>query len=152
MHQKDSLNRLTSMGFIRVDNWKLIESNPAFELNQHASAHNVLYAFVVDGRLQYIGKTVVPLRKRMAGYKTPGKSQLTNVRNNENIRASLTQGTLVDIFALPDNGLLYYGGFHVNLAAGLEDSLVRDMSPPWNGGRKESPNQSLEPIEQPQAL
>jgi hypothetical protein len=43
-------------------------------------------------------------------------------------------------------GLLAYGGFHVNLAAGLEDSLILDLSPLWNGGRKESPDQSLEPI------
>jgi hypothetical protein len=38
----------------------------------------------------------------------------------------------VEIYALPDNGLLRYGGFHVNLAAGLEDSIVRDLNPPWN--------------------
>ena len=34
---------------------------------------------------------------------------------------------------LPDTGLLRYGGFHINLAAGLEDSLISDISPPWNG-------------------
>jgi hypothetical protein len=44
----------------------------------------------------------------------------------------------VAIYVLPDNGLLYYGGFHVNLAAGLEDSLVRELQPPWNGGKKDS--------------
>jgi hypothetical protein len=30
-----------------------------------------------------------------------------------------------------------FGGFHLNLAAGLEDSLIRDLRPVWNGGRKE---------------
>jgi hypothetical protein len=25
-----------------------------------------------------------------------------------------------------------YRGFHVNLAAGLEDSIVRDLNLPWN--------------------
>jgi hypothetical protein len=38
----------------------------------------------------------------------------------------------VDIFALPDNGLLHYGGFHINLAAGLEDSLISTLAPSWN--------------------
>ena len=38
----------------------------------------------------------------------------------------------VEIHALPDNGLLYYRGFHVNLAAGLEDSLVATLKPVWN--------------------
>jgi hypothetical protein len=43
-------------------------------------------------------------------------------------------GTSVEIHALPDNdnGLLYYGGIHVNLAAGLEDSLIAALKPSWN--------------------
>ena len=93
----------------------------------------------------YVGKTVQPLRIRMAGYKTPGPTQPTNIKNNGKIREALAQGKRVEIMVLPDNGLLHYGGFHVNLAAGLEDSLVRELMPPWNGGQKESPNQSLQP-------
>jgi len=50
---------------------------------------------------------------------------------------------------LADHGLLHYGGFHVNLAAGLEDSLIRDLNPPWNGGKKESRNEKLEPLDLP---
>jgi len=34
---------------------------------------------------------------------------------------------------LPDNGLLHYGQFHVNLAAGLEDSIISVLQPEWNG-------------------
>jgi hypothetical protein len=55
----------------------------------------------------------------------------------------LVNGKSVEIFALQDNDLLHYGGFDVNLAAGLEDSLVRDLSPPWNGGQKESLSQMV---------
>ena len=36
----------------------------------------------------------------------------------------LSKGKSIDIFALPDNGLIHYGGFHLNLAAGLESSLI----------------------------
>jgi hypothetical protein len=36
------------------------------------------------------------------------------------------------VYAPPDNGLLHYSGFHVNLAAGLEDSLVATIKLPWN--------------------
>ena len=28
---------------------------------------------------------------------------------------------------------LRYGDFDINLAAGLEDSLIAEFSPPWNG-------------------
>jgi len=33
---------------------------------------------------------------------------------------------------LPDNGLLHFGDFHVNLAAGLEDSIIKTLNPLWN--------------------
>ena len=139
------LDRIKAIGFTLAGCWKLSESALAFELNDLATARNVLYAFVVDGELMYMGKTVQRLRTRMTGYKTPGPTQSTNIKNNGNIREASAQGKRVEISVLPDNGLLHYGGFHVNLAAGLEDSLVRELMPSWNGGQKESANQSLQP-------
>jgi hypothetical protein len=111
----------------------------------------VLYAFVSSSsqdakQLMYIGKTVRTLASRMAGYKKPGPSQSTNQKNNANIRSLLQQGKSVEIYVLPDRGL-HYGGFRVNLAAGLEDSIVLQMQPPWNGGKKEGSSEAMEPIE-----
>jgi hypothetical protein len=143
----DKLGRIKVIGFALAGCWKLSDNGLAFELNDLATAHNVLYAFVVDGEVMYVGKTVQPLRTRMAGYKTPGPTQSTNIKNNGKIREALAQGKRVEILMLPDNGLLHYGGFHVNLAAGLEDSLVRELMPPWNGGQKESLSQLLQPTE-----
>ena len=73
-----------------------------------------------------------PLKRRIYGYQNPGPTQSTNIKWNKLIRAALTEGQVVEVHALPDNGLLYYGGFHVNLAAGLEDSLVANLKPKWN--------------------
>jgi hypothetical protein len=143
----DKLARIKTIGFTLVGCWKLNDQVLAFELNELATARNVPYAFVVNDELMYGGKTVQTLRARMAGYKTPGPTQLTNIKNNGYIREALSQGKRVEIHVLPDNGLLHYGGFHVNLAAGLEDSLVRELAPSWNGGQKESPNQTLQPTE-----
>ena len=95
----------------------------------------------------YVGKTNQSLRTRMSGYKSPSATQSTNIKNNCNIRDSIASGRHVEIYVLPDNGLLHYGMFHVNLAAGLEDSVVREMDPPWNGGQKESLIQTLTPTE-----
>ena len=47
-----------------------------------------------------------------------------------------SKDSVIEIHALPDNGLLYYGGFHVNLAAGLEDNLIKILKPEWNRGGK----------------
>jgi hypothetical protein len=140
------LERIQFIGFRSAGSCIFLDGKLAFELNELADSRNVLYAFAVDGRLTYIGKTVQTLRQRMAGYRNPGPTQPTNIRNNGNIRDSLAQGKRVEVYALLDNGLLHHGGFHVNLAAGLEDSLIRELKPPWNGGQKELSLQEMQPV------
>ena len=80
----------------------------------------------------YIGKTTQQLRKRLYGYQNPRVTQTTNVRGNKAIAEALVSESLIEVFVLPDNGLLRFGGFHLNLAAGLEDSLINDLRPRWN--------------------
>jgi hypothetical protein len=77
----------------------------------------------------------------MSNYRRPGKTQSTNIGNNARIRALLEAGDAVDILSLPDSGLMHYGKFHLNLAAGLEDSIIRTLDPPWNGGKVEPVNE-----------
>lgn len=132
------MNRLIEIGFQCVGHWKLDDDRPVYELTSLMKTPNVLYAFVSNGEIKYIGKTTQPLKGRMASYQSPGPTQSTNIKNNENIKTLLEAGEAVDIFVLPDTGLLHYGGFHINLAAGLEDSLITDISPPWNGKYSEN--------------
>ncbi len=120
------------MGFRKCGEWKHDADCVKCSLVDQASAPNVLYAFVSEGLVLYIGKTVRSLKQRMYNYQNPGPSQLTSKRGNELIKGFLARGKSVDVYALPDNGLLRYGGFHVNLAAGLEDALIRDLKPKWN--------------------
>lgn len=107
------------------------------ELTRHSTQKNILYAFVCDGQVKYVGKTVRSLAIRMSGYRTPGKTQTTNINNHRYIKELLSLGVAVEILALPDSGLLHYGQFHLNLAAGLEDSIVQVINPEWNGGKTE---------------
>jgi hypothetical protein len=150
----DKLARLTEIGFTLVGHWKTDGEGIDFELTGQANTKNVLYAFTTEDALMYVGKTVRPLKTRMSGYKKPGKTQATNIKNNDKIRDCLKAGKQVEIYVLPDNGLMHYGGFHLNLAAGLEDSLIRDLEPPWNSAgagkplEKELPDGTLQPIEE----
>ena len=68
----------------------------------------------------------------MYEYQNPGPTQSTNIKVNKNIYNFLADGKQVVIYALPDNGLLRSGEFHINLAAGLEDSIVKTLNPIWN--------------------
>jgi hypothetical protein len=142
----ETMNRLLTIGFTLVGSWTIVEERFDFELRGESNADNVLYAFVADGQLMYIGKTTKGLRSRMVNYRNAHSSQVTNTRNQKQILDCLAQNRSVEIYVLPDHGLLKYGGFRVNLAAGLEDSLIDEMSPPWNRGLKETEEETLVPV------
>lgn len=131
------MNRLLEVGFQLAGHWQLEGEALRLELLRFATRRNVLYAFVSDGQVMYIGKTTQSLSTRMRGYLNPSATQTTNINNNRRIKELLQIGAAAQILVLPDNGLLRYGGFHINLAAGLEDDLIRTVDPPWNGGRTE---------------
>lgn len=128
------LERLKIIGFQQVGSWWLDGETPRCDITAHATAKNILYAFVVDGKVMYIGKSVRMLRKRLYNYQNPSPRQSTSIRIHREIYRMLRGDRSVIVYALPDNGLLYYGGFHVNLAAGLEDSLIATLRPIWNKG------------------
>jgi hypothetical protein len=131
------MNRLLEIGFAPAGHWVLEGDALKPELIRYATQRNVLYAFVCDGHVRYVGKTIRTLAQRMAGYRNPGRTQTTNIHIHERIRGQLAEDVAVDIFVLPDTGLLRYGQFHLNLAAALEDDIIRLVNPEWNGGRKE---------------
>jgi hypothetical protein len=128
----DPVERLLRMGFRRAADWRVEAGSLECLFQEHATAQNVLYAFISEGAVLYIGKTVRTLKQRMHGYRRPVATQSTNIKGNRLILEALAAGRTVEVYALPDTGLLYYGGFHINLAAGLEDSLVAALQPPWN--------------------
>jgi hypothetical protein len=126
------MERLLNIGFRKVGSWNQTQTGIAYTLDDCADACNILYAFVCDQKPLYVGKTVQRLRKRMYGYQNPGPTQSTNINGNRSITNLLVSGKQVEIFALPDNGLLHFGVFHINLAAALEDSIVKTLNPAWN--------------------
>lgn len=131
------MNRLTEIGFIKVGFWQIIDGSLKYHLDERfTDVKNNIYAFVCDGEVKYVGKTTRLLRKRMYHYSRPGPSQSTNIKNNANIIEMLSNNVAVDILVLPDSGLMHYGQFHLNLAAGLEDSIIRVISPEWNGTQR----------------
>ena len=126
------LQKLIDIGFIKVGKWIRTPSAINLFLTDCADSPNVLYCFVSDGAVLYLGKTVSPLKQRLYGYQNPGPTQSTNINGNKNISNLIADGKEVDIYALPDNGLLHFGCFHINLSAGLEDSIVKTLNPIWN--------------------
>ena len=126
------LERLVNIGFRKVGECKLTDGKLLCHLDAEANSRNILYAFVTEQEVLYIGKTIRPLKSRLYGYQNPDGTQITNVRGNKRLIELLAADSAVYIYVLPDHGLMQYGGFHLNLAAALEDSLISQLKPKWN--------------------
>ena len=129
-----SVAALESLGFVPAGGWATDGPHLRCDLSDHADRSPTLYAFVVEGEVVYVGKSVQPLSKRMGLYGRPGASQPTNLRNNARIRDALAERRSVSVWALLDWEPVEHRGIPVNVAAGIEDALIERMAPPWNGG------------------
>ena len=130
------LKQLLEIGFKYAGKWTLDNGDLALNLVPAQEGENALYAFIVNEDVKYIGKTTKSLRERLYHYLKPGPRQSTNIKNNANILTALNAGKSVEVFALLDDGSRRIGAFHLNVAAGLEDSLIVELRPEWNGSKK----------------
>ena len=132
------MNRLLNIGFIKVGHWTLENDRIQYYLTSHQNSTNILYSFISNDEVKYIGTTRIQLSKRMYQYQNPGGTQFTNIRINEKIKNSLLKDQTVDIIILVDEGKFKLGDFKINLAAGLEYTLIYETHPEWNllGKRK----------------
>jgi len=127
------MDKLLEIGFQYAGKWTNYNDNLDFELINFSDNKNILYAFIVDKRIMYIGKSKRTLYKRMYNYKKNDETQSTNINNNLRIKEFLSNGKTVEIYVFVDKGLLSYGNFSINLSAGLEDSIIEIIQPEWNG-------------------
>jgi len=126
------MNRLINLGFQRVGSWKLVDEDLQLNLDSHQSSTELIYCFIVGVEPRYFGVTQKTLQNRMSQYRNPGRSQTTNIRIKQDLITALNQDQLIDIFVFIDDRLLSYGGFRINLALGLEPTLIEQYHNLWN--------------------
>ena len=127
-----TLEKIISLGFEQVGRWFWNGDDLDFEITKHAKERDILYAFVVDGEVKYLGKSIQTLYKRIYLYKNCGPSQRTNIRVRDKLRACLKNGSRVLIYAFVQKMPLMYQDIPINLAAGVEDNLIAAIRPEWN--------------------
>lgn len=90
-----------------------------------------VYAFAIDGAVQYVGLASRSLRQRLNFYRKPGATQRTNIRLNGIIVGELARGAAVQVLVAspPDQS---WNGLCVSGPAGLEAGLIATYELPWN--------------------
>ncbi len=138
IEQSEALRLLESMGFELAGCWYLEDNKLECKLEKYKNEKNLIYAFVAEDQVKYIGRTERTLSGRMNGYKKPGPTQNTNIKINRKIIKLLEKNVPVTIFVLlPEENILYKDSLQIDLAAGLEGPLISKLKPPWNGSCKE---------------
>ncbi|MER8696990.1 GIY-YIG nuclease family protein [Mesorhizobium opportunistum] len=138
---------LLNLGFKDIAVWVALSDGIDYRLdglNEQADTllldePNSLYAFVSGDQVKYIGKTARSIRKRFVGYRKPHPGQRTNWRCHNKIQEILRRDEALRILIFSPISYLRYGDFEINLAAGLEDSLIAEFNPPWNGSERGRP-------------
>ena len=143
------MERLLELGFVEQGEWLLENDSLDYTIRQPFENCSLIYCFVVNNIPKYIGVTRKGLNNRMYQYKNPSVSQTTNTRINNYLRAILNESR-VQIFTLIDEGQLNISGFQVNIAFGLENTLINEYNPEWNlmGRQTQLNNIVVQPVEQ----
>lgn len=130
MRPELTVQRLFDGGFEEVGCWELNSTRDLvhrLDLPKQAG----VYAFAINGIVQYVGLASKSLSQRLSFYRRPGVSQRTNIRLNEVIRGHLDKGTVVQILtAHPSDHK--WNGFTIKGAEGLEAGLIAEFDLPWN--------------------
>lgn len=132
--------KLEEIGFREIAQWHLQGErltyrllNPGSESDALCAFPNALYAFTSGDTILYVGKTTKGIRMRFAGYCNPGRKQVTNQKCHDEIKGLLARNSSVSVSVFTGNQFFRYDIFEINLAAGLEDSLIKTLRPRWNG-------------------
>ncbi len=128
------IEKLVEIGFKRIGAWELLDTGLHLRLDQMGDAGPALYAFAVENDVKYLGKTRSSLGQRLHGYLRPGPTQLTNQRIHSELRKALGGGSLVHVLGFSELEQLRFGQFRLSVASGLEDDIIEQLRPEWNGG------------------
>ncbi len=125
-----SAKHLLAAGFKEVGEWELNEARDLTHAIDLPRTPGV-YAFAINGIVQYVGLASKSLHQRLGFYRKPGPSQRTNIRLNEVIRGHLGEGRTVQVLIghPPDHE---WNGLKISGAEGLEAGLISEFYLPWN--------------------
>jgi hypothetical protein len=134
-----SATDLERYGFVLAGHWRLepARKNGARAALDRLQHERVVYAFAVDSAVMYVGvcdSLKTTLSARMSRYENRVGAG-TNARILDEIKARLTDGRVVAIYALQPAAPAGHFDLVIDAVRGVELSLIQRLDPPWNRRR-----------------
>ena len=141
-----SLEVLKSYLFQQVGHWELAEYKSTAHLSHLRGMHFVLdaafddrggvvYAFVIDHDVAYIGETSKRMRNRFVSYRYGNPLERdTDNRVKIELTEALLRGTAVTVWALVPKATIPLGAQVLEMSASkpVEEWLIQSLNPPLN--------------------
>lgn len=121
---------LVTAGFQKVGEWLIDQTGSGILLHGTTDKRAGVYVYAVGGVVHYVGSAQRGLHGRFRRYAIT-KTVRTSARIRSEIVVCLSRGDPVEIYALQP-ALIDWNGLPVDLAAGLEEGLIRTLQPKWN--------------------
>ncbi len=124
---------LTASGFSLSARWELQE-NSRVQLIDEPPKQPGVYAFAVDGEVCWVGKTQTGIAKRLRDYENVKGKTRQGFRIKTLISKALKSGSEVTVLTIVSLKPIRWRGLPVDLIAGLEAGLIRELQPKtkWN--------------------
>jgi hypothetical protein len=128
---------LLQAGFDSLCEWMPCETN-GIRLSGDVPKWRGVYAFAVDGFVQYVGVASSGFANRLKFYCKPSQRQTTSIRIKTMISETMSRGRRIEILAStpPDTE---WNGLVVDGCLGLEYGILKTYQLPWNKTGKKEP-------------
>ena len=128
----EQLAQLKAAGFLEVGHWEL-DSNRQPRFVGQAPGEPGVYAIIVNGGVCYIGCAQRGIHRRFRKYNNPDNKGAVAIRVRGYITEALSSDAKVNVLALKTiSEPVPWNGLPLDLIAGLEEGLIRQMQPAWN--------------------
>lgn len=124
------MDKLLNLGFRESARAEIINNQFQITITRNEYSRNILYVFVVkrgddisNWHVRYIGHSRNSFRNRMYGYQQ-GNGRAVNFRIHTEMQERCNNGEEVIIYCLPDVFNMQLHDLHVDVAKGLEYSLI----------------------------
>jgi hypothetical protein len=129
-HKLIQMDKLLNLGFRESARAEIINNQFQITISRNEYSRNILYVFVIKSgddisnwHIRYIGHSRKSFRNRMYGYQQ-GNGQAVNNRIHIEMRERCINGEEVIVYCLPDLFNMQLHDLHIDVAAGLEYSLI----------------------------
>jgi len=132
------VRELEKIGFVKVGKWYFNEKGQLSFVINKMEKERVLYAFVIESEVKYIGsceERKTTFKERMKRYKYK-QGTGTNKRIHEKIESVFSKGKEVKIFAFCPSKNFKFKDLNIDLVRGLEYPLIERFNPEWNKAGK----------------